>query len=58
MKISIIIPTHNKKNYLNRTLSSFCNQNYPLKDTEILVIDDGQESENKKIINIWNKLSI
>lgn len=41
MKLSIVIPTYNAEPYLVRCLTSCINQNLPLSDYEIIVINDG-----------------
>lgn len=48
-KVSIIIPTFNKSDYLDLTLASFCNQTY--KDFEIIVVDDGSTDSTKEVVN-------
>ncbi|MEW6053685.1 MAG: glycosyltransferase [Nitrospirota bacterium] len=40
-RVSIIIPTHNRKTSLKRTLDALCNQTYPLKNLEVIVVADG-----------------
>jgi glycosyltransferase involved in cell wall biosynthesis len=39
--ISIVIPTHNRKISLRRTLNALCVQTYPLKHIEVVVVADG-----------------
>jgi len=43
--LSIIIPTHNRKETLARGLDSLGNQTYPVSDFEVIVVDDGSEEE-------------
>tara|TARA_B100001109_G_C18856377_1_gene471881 strand:+ start:992 stop:1714 length:723 start_codon:yes stop_codon:yes gene_type:complete len=43
-KVSVIIPSYNRFNYLLRAIDSVISQNY--KDLEIIVINDGSEDEN------------
>ena len=38
-KVSICIPTYNRKNYLKETLESVFAQTY--KDYEVVIVDDG-----------------
>lgn len=41
MKISIIIPTHNRHQQLLETIEKLRRQSFPAEDFEILVVDDG-----------------
>jgi len=41
IKVSIIIPTYNRKDLLEVTLTSLFYQNYPKENYEIIVVDDG-----------------
>ena len=47
-KISIIITTHNRPNWLKNAVISAFNQDYPEK--EIIVVDDGSTVDNQKIL--------
>jgi glycosyltransferase involved in cell wall biosynthesis len=48
MKVSVIIPTYNRKKFLSQTLKHFCDQNY--KNFEILIVDDGSTDCTKEMI--------
>jgi len=41
IRVSIIIPTHNREASLKRTLDALCNQTYPLQNMEVIVVADG-----------------
>lgn len=41
MKISIIIPVYNEEKIIKRCLGALINQDYPKKDYEIIVVNDG-----------------
>ena len=48
VNLSVIIPTHNRNNFLSRSIkSSLLQKKKPL---EILIIDDCNNSETKKIV--------
>lgn len=55
--VSVVITTFNRIEFLEETLYSIQNQNYPY--VEVLVIDDGSESKfadvNKKIVSNFSK---
>lgn len=44
-KVSIVVPTYNRENYLKECLDSIINQNYP---KEMVVTDD-----NKNIVKVY-----
>jgi len=48
-KISIVIPVYNTVNYLEKCLSSVCNQTY--KNLEIICVDDGSFDGSEKIVD-------
>ncbi len=55
-KVSIIIPTYNRTQYLGKTLSSIFQQTF--QDFEIIVIDDGSPSdENLILCQTYKKVS-
>jgi MoaA/NifB/PqqE/SkfB family radical SAM enzyme/GT2 family glycosyltransferase len=49
-KISVIIPTYNRKELLKNTLQSLFNQNFPKDQYEIIVIDDGSTDSTEDMI--------
>ena len=49
-KVSICIPTYNRKNYLRETLESVLAQTY--KDYEIVVVDDGSTDGTKDMLSL------
>ena len=52
MKISVIIPTYNRKDALIKTLESLSSQSY--KDFEVIVIDDGSADGTGEIVKKLN----
>ncbi len=50
-RLSIIIPTYNVENYIEKTLSSCLNQDIPKSEYEIICIDDGSTDNTVKKIN-------
>jgi glycosyltransferase involved in cell wall biosynthesis len=52
-KISVIIPTYNRANYLPQAINSVLNQS--AKDVDIMVIDDGSTDNTKDIIRPYLK---
>ena len=49
MKLSIIVPVYNTKDYLKKCLDSLVNQT--LDDYEIIVVNDGSPDDSQKIID-------
>ncbi|HOK35557.1 MAG TPA: glycosyltransferase family 2 protein [Candidatus Pacearchaeota archaeon] len=52
-KISVIIPTYNRKDLLPRALQSVLNQTY--KDFELIIVDDGSTDNTKEIVEEFQK---
>ncbi|MDP2907444.1 MAG: glycosyltransferase family 2 protein [Nanoarchaeota archaeon] len=48
--ISVIVPTYNRSDLLNKCLSSLINQTFLKKFYEIIVIDDGSNDNTKNIV--------
>jgi glycosyltransferase involved in cell wall biosynthesis len=56
-KVSIIIPTYNRDQYLDYTLAGFLQQTY--RDFELVVVDDGSQDHTREVIDKYiNKLPI
>lgn len=49
MKLSIIVPVYNVKDYLAKCLDSLTNQDLPQKDYEIIVVNDGSTDNSGEI---------
>jgi len=45
VKVSIVIPTFNRKESLKKTLESLFNQTYPKDKYEIIVCDDNKSTD-------------
>src|SRR5579871_3087260 len=41
MKLSVVIPTYNRKESLRRTLDGLARQTYPFSEFEVVVVSDG-----------------
>lgn len=50
MKISVIIPTYNRADLLEKCLESFCAQTFSPEDFEVLVIDDGSQDNTRNLL--------
>jgi len=53
MKISVIIPTYNRENLIEKTIQSVLNQT--IKADEIIIIDDGSTDSTKKILEKYDQ---
>ncbi len=55
IKVSIIIPTYNRKDMLKGCLKSIYNQDYPGDKYEVIVVDDGSTDETGKLLSVFTK---
>ncbi|WP_282073730.1 glycosyltransferase family 2 protein [Polaribacter atrinae] len=55
-KVSIVIPCYNYKDYIEETVSSILNQNF--KDFEVIIVDDGSNSETKDVLRKINNSKV
>ena len=53
MKVSVIVPVYNVRDYLSKCLDSLVNQT--LKEIEIIVVNDGSPDDSQKIIDKYQK---
>jgi glycosyltransferase involved in cell wall biosynthesis len=57
-RVSVIIPTHNRKNSLLRTLDSLARQTLQKDRFEIIVVDDGSTDDTQIITSLQSPLAI
>jgi len=55
MKISIVVPVYNEEAMISSCLDSLITQNYPKKNYEIVVVNDGSTDSTLKIIKLKEK---
>jgi glycosyltransferase involved in cell wall biosynthesis len=55
IKLSVIIPTRNRAEVLERALQSIVKQTLPTDEYEVIVIDNGSTDDTEVIINSFNK---
>ena len=53
LKCSVVIPTFNRRMYLERALQAMQNQNYPESDFEIIVALDGSTDDSNEMLLDW-----
>ena len=53
VRVSVIIPVYNSKNYLDKLINSLLNQT--LKDMEFIFVNDGSTDESREIIENYQK---
>ena len=51
IELSFIVPVYNTEEYISRCLNSLVNQNIPVTDYEIIVINDGSTDNSFAILN-------
>jgi glycosyltransferase involved in cell wall biosynthesis len=52
MKVSVILPTHNRPDLLNRAIDSVIDQTYD--NIELLIVDDSSETDTESIVEEYN----
>ncbi|WP_299362444.1 glycosyltransferase [Winogradskyella sp.] len=55
MKLSILIPMYNAKDYIGNCLESLIHQNIPEDDYEIIIMDDGSKDNSVDIVSEFIK---
>lgn len=50
MKLSVIVPTRNRRKLLKECLNCLLNQDFPKDDYEIIVVDDGSSDKTKELL--------
>lgn len=48
MKISVVIPVYNEEELIKKSLKSVVDQDYPKKDYEVIVVNDGSTDKTKQ----------
>ena len=48
-RVSLIIPVHNGGRSLGKTLKSLCDQTYPLRQMEVIVVDNGSTDNTERM---------
>jgi len=49
-RVSIMIPTHNRRESLALTIASLCHQEYPASDLEVIVVDNGSSDGTREYL--------
>ncbi len=57
MRFSIVIPTYNRSEKLKECLKALFDQDYPKKEYEIIVVDDGSTDNTPQLLKKMQKLS-
>src|SRR5215510_1296377 len=55
-KVSVIIPTHNRAEFLRSAITSVLNQTF--QDFEIVIVDDASKDHTREVIAGFNDLRI
>lgn len=51
---SIIVPTFNRAERLGQLLNNLSRMNYPLRDFEVIIVDDGSTDKTKQVVSLFN----
>jgi glycosyltransferase involved in cell wall biosynthesis len=51
LRISVVVPTHNRAEDLRLTLESLCEQRLPVDQYEVVVADDGSSDETRSVVD-------
>lgn len=52
-RVSVIIPTHNRRESLERTLRALCRQSYPFDLMEVIVVADGCHDDTSELLRAY-----
>lgn len=55
IKISVILSVFNRKDYLNRSLMTYVNQNFPRQDFELVIVDDKSSQDIYQLCKDYSK---
>ena len=55
MKVSIVIPAYNAQKTIKKAINSVLKQNFPKKDFEIIVVNDGSTDKTSEILKSYDK---
>lgn len=58
IRLSIIVTVYNREKYIRRCIDSLLNQNIPVDEYEILVIDDGSTDRSSVILDEYCKKNV
>lgn len=56
MRVSVVVPTYNRSDLLNRCLAALLAQDFDAADFEIVVADDAASEETRQIVDWWMAL--
>ncbi|MCX6723795.1 MAG: glycosyltransferase family A protein [Candidatus Staskawiczbacteria bacterium] len=54
MKVSVIVPTHNREKYIGRAIRSLLDQVWSKQNYEIIVVNDGSSDQTEAILNVFS----
>lgn len=55
MKVSIIVPVYNAENTIKKAIDSVLNQDFPQKNLEIIVVNDGSTDNTLRVLKTYGK---
>lgn len=57
-KISVIIPAYNVERVISKTIENVLSQNFPEKNFEVIVVNDGSTDDTKKVVSGFKEVRL
>ena len=57
-KVTFLIPVYNGEGFIDLTIKSILEINYPLKQIEIIVVDDGSKDKTSEVVKSFKEVKL